>query len=133
MELAESIEHDRAKVWTIKLRKGVKFHDGKTLTADDVVYSLTATRTRRSARRPSRSPTDRGDQGDRPAGGDDPPDAPNADLPVILGTYHFKIVKDGTTDFTTGIGTGPFKCKEFKPGVRSIAARNENFWKGVGP
>ena len=28
--------------------------------------------------------------------------APNADLPVILGTSHFLIVKDGTTDFTNG-------------------------------
>ena len=36
LALAESIEHDRATVWTIQLRKGVQFHDGKTLTADDV-------------------------------------------------------------------------------------------------
>ena len=45
--------------------------------------------------------------------------SPNADLPVILGTFHFHIVKDGTTDFNAGIGTGPYKLKEFKPGVRS--------------
>ena len=59
--------------------------------------------------------------------------APNADLPVILGTYHFHIVKDGTTDFNAGIGTGPYKLKEFKPGVRSIAVRNENYWKPNRP
>jgi peptide/nickel transport system substrate-binding protein len=52
---------------------------------------------------------------------------------VILGTFHFQIVKDGTTDFNAGIGTGPFKVKEFKPGVRSIAVRNEGYWKTGRP
>ena len=28
-----------ATVWTIKLRKGVTFHNGKPLTAEDVIYS----------------------------------------------------------------------------------------------
>jgi peptide/nickel transport system substrate-binding protein len=59
--------------------------------------------------------------------------APNADLPAILGTYHFHIVKEGTTDFNAGIGTGPYKLKEFKPGVRSVAVRNENYWKPGRP
>jgi peptide/nickel transport system substrate-binding protein len=59
--------------------------------------------------------------------------APNADLPVILGTYHFHIVKDGTTDFNAGIGTGPYKVKEFRPGVRAIGVRNENYWKPNRP
>src|SRR5207247_8945547 len=59
--------------------------------------------------------------------------APNADFPVILGTFHFDIVKDGTTDFTAGIGTGPYKIKEFKPGVRSISVRNEGYWKPGKP
>jgi len=40
LALAESIEHDKATIWTIKLRKGVQFHDGKELTAEDVVFSL---------------------------------------------------------------------------------------------
>jgi len=59
--------------------------------------------------------------------------APNADLPVVLGTYHFHIVKDGTTDFNAGIGTGPYKVKEFRPGIRSIGVRNENYWKPNRP
>jgi peptide/nickel transport system substrate-binding protein len=59
--------------------------------------------------------------------------SPNADLPVIVGTYHFHIVKAGTTDFSAGIGTGPYKVKEFKPGVRSLAVRNESYWKTNRP
>ena len=40
-ELAESWDSspDAAK-WTFKLRKGVDFHNGKTLDAEDVVYSI---------------------------------------------------------------------------------------------
>ena len=134
LELAESIEHDGATVWTIKLRRGVQFHDGKTLTADDVVYSLNR---HKDPAVGSKAKTLADQMEEIKATG--PLEVtirltgPNADLPVILGTYHFKIVKDGTTDFTTAIGTGPFTCKEFQPGVRSIATRNGNFWKGVGP
>ena len=40
MELAESVETTDAKVWTVKLKSGVEFHDGKTLSSDDVVFSL---------------------------------------------------------------------------------------------
>jgi peptide/nickel transport system substrate-binding protein len=53
----------------------------------------------------------------------------NADLPVILATSHFVILQEGTTSFNTAIGTGPFKCKEFTPGVRTHGARNERYWK----
>ena len=49
-----------------------------------------------------------------------------ADDPRI---YHFLIVKDGTTDFNKGIGTGPFMCKEFSPGVRSLGVRNPNYFQ----
>ena len=40
-ELAESWESSPdAKTWVFNLRKGVEFHDGKTLDAEDVIYSL---------------------------------------------------------------------------------------------
>src|SRR5262245_23548252 len=38
--LAESVEPDNPKQFTIKLHKGIQFQDGKELTADDVIYSL---------------------------------------------------------------------------------------------
>ena len=40
-ELAESWDSTPdAKVWTFKLRKGVEFHNGKTMTAEDVIFSI---------------------------------------------------------------------------------------------
>ena len=40
-ELAESIESsDDAKTWMFKLRKGVEFHNGKSLTPEDVIHSI---------------------------------------------------------------------------------------------
>src|ERR671919_762197 len=41
--LAEEITAEAADVWTIRLRAGVEFHDGKTLTSDDLIYSIRRT------------------------------------------------------------------------------------------
>jgi MarR-like DNA-binding transcriptional regulator SgrR of sgrS sRNA len=39
--LALSAEHNRdATVWTLRLRDGVHWHDGKAFGADDVVYTV---------------------------------------------------------------------------------------------
>ena len=41
-DLAESWSANAdATVWTFNIRKGVKFHDGSSLDADDVMYSFT--------------------------------------------------------------------------------------------
>jgi peptide/nickel transport system substrate-binding protein len=135
LALAESIEHDKATVWTIKLRKGVQFHDGKELNAEDVVFSLkrhqdpaTGSKAKALAEQMKEIVASGTHEVKITLG------SPNADLPAVLGTFHFLIAQAGTTDFSKGIGTGPFKCKEFTPGVRSVAVRNENYWKqGGGP
>jgi peptide/nickel transport system substrate-binding protein len=38
-ELAESFESDDAQKWVFNLRQGVEFHNGKTMTSEDVVAS----------------------------------------------------------------------------------------------
>ena len=45
----------------------------------------------------------------------------------------FAIVPEGTHDFNRGIGTGPFKLKEFKRGLRSVVVRNREYWREGRP
>ena len=129
-ELAESFEANAdATVWTFKLRKGVEWHDGSALTAEDVIYSMNRHLGENTV---SKAKVLVG--GVKEWVKDDNYtvravlDAPNSELPVILSTFHFKIVKDGTTDFQSPMGTGPYKVSEFKAGVRSVHTRNDNYW-----
>jgi peptide/nickel transport system substrate-binding protein len=117
MALAETLDSPDGRVWTARLRKGVRFHDGKLLTPTDVVYSL------RRHMDPAVGSTARtfmaqfeaiealGEDGLRIT-----LTGPNADLPVILGMQQFKIIRNQTRDFRTANGTGPFRCTEFTPG-----------------
>lgn len=129
-ELAEEVmSNDDATVWTFKLRQGVEFHDGKTLTADDVIYSMNRHLGADSVSNAA-SLVSMIDKWEKVSDTEVRAvlNSPNADLPIALGTFHFKIVQDGTTDFSTAIGTGPYSVKEFKPGVRTIGMRFENYW-----
>jgi peptide/nickel transport system substrate-binding protein len=130
-ELAEeySANSDNTE-WTFKLRKNVKFHDGSPFTADDVIYTMSRHYGEKST---STAKTliahvnewVKVDNYTIKA----KLDGPDGDLPAILGTPQFKILKDGTTDFQNPPGTGPFKLAEFQPGVRSIHVRNDDYWR----
>ncbi|HEY2605971.1 ABC transporter substrate-binding protein [Paraburkholderia sp. RL18-103-BIB-C] len=130
MNLAEALDTSDAKTWVIKLRKGVAFHDGKALAPADVVYSLMRHKNPATASK-VKSLADQFT--DVKATGPNEVtltlESANADLPVILATPQFVIVKDGTTDFNAGIGTGPYKVKSFKPGVSTVGVRNDSYWK----
>ncbi len=130
-ELAEeySANADNTE-WTFKLRKNVKFHDGSDFTADDVLYPMARHYGEKST---STAKTLVSDVKEWKKVDSHTVKAimkgPNPDLPVILGTPQFKMIKDGTTDFQNPVGTGPFRLKEFRPGVRSIHMRNEHYWR----
>lgn len=134
MELAESIESDDAKTWTVTLRPDIAFHNGKTLTSDDAIYSLSRHKDESvgsKANAMAQQMVEFRKVNDRVfeillAN-------PNADLPIILSLHHFMIIADGTTDFSTANGTGAFISEVFEPGVRSVAVRNPNYWKNEGP
>ncbi|NHN87108.1 ABC transporter substrate-binding protein [Acetobacter conturbans] len=131
--LAERIESDDFRTWTFHLRPGVQFHDGATLTSADVVYSLrrhldplVASQVRFQAR------AMRSVRADGPLGVVIELDAPNISFPSVLGLNNFAIIRDGTKNFETANGTGPFRCAAFQPGIRSLAVRNPDFWKTDG-
>ena len=134
LALAEDIQDSGRILWTIKLRKGVQFHDGKPLTPADVVYSLMR---HKVASTGSKMKTIAEQFEEVRATGPNEVQirlsGANADLPAILADSHFLIVKDGTTDFRTAIGTGPYRCKEFNPGVRTVGVRNPNYWQSGKP
>ena len=128
-ELAETFEPNaNASEWNLKLRKGVVFHDGSPFTADDVIYSMN-----RHMGEESKSVVKSvlaSIQEWKKVNSHEVQcilNTPNADLPVLLGLFQTKIVKNGTTG--DGIGTGPFTMESFEPGVKSVHKRNENYWR----
>jgi peptide/nickel transport system substrate-binding protein len=132
--LAEEIHESERSLWTLKLRKGVVFHDGKPLTPADVVYSLLRHKNPATASKMKAIAAQFEEV--RATGPDEVQirlSAANADLPAILAVSHFLIIQDGTTDFRTAMGTGPYRCKDFNPGVRTLGARNPDYWKPGKP
>jgi len=132
-ELAESWEASPdAATWTFKIRKGVEFHNGKSLTAEDVIASINHHRGEKtkSAGKAILAPVK-----EVKADGKHivifTLDSGNADFPAVLTDFHYPIFPSGTqgADFEKGIGTGPYVLKTWEPGVRSLATRNPNYWK----
>ena len=133
MELADSISSDDAQTWEVKLKSGVQFHSGKTLNADDVVYSLNRhldPAVGSKANSIAKQMTEISKLDDLTV--KIVLAEPNADLPTILALHHFMIIADGTTDFSTANGTGSFISEVFEPGVRSVGVRNTNYFKEQG-
>ncbi len=132
-ELAESWEASAdASTWTFALKKGVQFHNGKEMTADDVIASFNHHRGEdsNSAAKPIVAPiTDI--KADGPNTVIFTLDGGNADFPFIVSDYHLGIMPavDGKIDPSKGIGTGPYTISEFEPGVRMAFKKYPNYFK----
>jgi peptide/nickel transport system substrate-binding protein len=132
--LAESLTSTDQRVWHVKLRQGVTFHDGKRLTVADVVYSLL--RHKDPATGSKLAAIAEQFKSIRAAGAQEVTlelAGPNADLPVMLAQSHFAIVPDGEKRFRSGNGTGPYRLAAFTPGVRTVGRRNPGYWKPGKP
>jgi len=139
--LAESWTVD-GKVWTFKLRHGVKFSDGSPFTADDVVFTFQ--RVSKVPNSPSPftlyiSAVDKVEAVDpytvrittkEPS----PLLLPNlTQIPILSKKAASGPAPEGktTTQLNSGdglVGTGPYKFVSWKRGAELVLARNENYW-----
>jgi peptide/nickel transport system substrate-binding protein len=139
--LAESWEaSDDAKTWLFRLKQGIEFHDGSTMSANDVVTSL------RASMDPQSGTTFYAQLKDLLK----PENITEVDEHTVqfvlespfvffanpLGTRNARIFKAGTTPddlANTPNGTGPFRFESFVPGESFAATRFENYWQEGKP
>ncbi|MGH9303091.1 MAG: ABC transporter substrate-binding protein [Acidimicrobiales bacterium] len=132
LSLAEEVTPNKdATSFTVRLRKGVTFHNGRDLTADDVIYTFQQILNPKS-----------------PAAGASamsfvdapgmkkldkltvrvPCSRPFASFYDTLPLYYYSIIP-ADFDPKHPVGTGPFKFKSFTPGVESVFTRNGSYWQ----
>jgi peptide/nickel transport system substrate-binding protein len=137
MLLAESIEADGGKPdsWTVRLKDGITFHNGKTVSADDVIFSLQRITDPKEPKvgNASISYIERKDLKKL----DErtvriPLKLSNSNFPDDIGQYFNSIVPTDY-DVKKPVGTGPFKYESFSPGQRSTFTKNENYWERGKP
>lgn len=129
--LAEEVgSSDDVKIWTFKIRQDVEFHNGKTVTAEDVVATL-----ERHSNEKSKSAA-LGIMRDIESLKADGRDVvvtlkePDAELPFLMTDYHLVIQPNGGKDNPAeGISAGPYKVTVNEPGIRHGGERFANFWQ----
>jgi peptide/nickel transport system substrate-binding protein len=129
--LAEEVSpHGSTSEWVIRVRQGVTFHDGKPLTADDVIFTLNRILSQKLT-------------GSTPLGPIDvkglkkldhrtvlvPMTSPYGSFLDQLSYWYYLYVVPVGFNPKRPIGTGPFKYQSFTPGQRSVFVKNPNYWK----
>lgn len=124
-----------ASEWTFKLNPKASFHSGGKVTANDVVASINFHRGEKST---SAVKALLANISDIVANDDQTVTfkmtSGNADLPWLMADYHLVILprnEDGTANWQTGDGCGPYVLDHWKPGISASLTRHEG-WHGEG-
>ena len=144
--LATDWQQTSPTVWRFHLRRNVKFHDGTPFTADDVVFSYQRAISERSDVKTYVSAVTAMRKIDDYTV-DAVTAAPFPILPNVFNTWFIMSRKwcvehqaEQPVDKRKGIenyasnhanGTGPFQLKARQPGVRTVFAKNPNYWEPV--
>ena len=132
----EMVPNKNGTTWTIRLRPGVTFSNGKPFTAEDVVFTLRRIMDPKDPKVGASALLPLDPTGMRIR------DSLTIELNMlrpyttfisqIADQYNFGMVPVGY-DPSKPIGTGPFKVKLFTPGVESIFVRNDNYFQSGRP
>jgi peptide/nickel transport system substrate-binding protein len=133
--------NEDGSVWTFKLRPGVTFHNGASMTSDDVVYTF----------QQLSDPTNASNALSMFEGVLSPSgvqkidsmtvafrlESPNGNFPYLVSSDNYNaIVVPNGTDFSTWqstfIGTGVFKFSGYSQGVDATFTPNPSYW-GAAP
>ena len=115
--------------WELKLRPDVTWHNGKSFTAADVIYTLRLMGNPAHYAHASVAGVDlHGLRAKGPLTLEIPLTKPNRTLQDGFLLWNSVIVQDGEKNYAHPIGTGPFMFKSFTPGQESTCVRNPNYW-----
>jgi peptide/nickel transport system substrate-binding protein len=137
MMLAESIEpvKNKADMWVVKLRPGVEFHNGKTVSADDLIFSLQRILDPKDPKVGAASIGYIDVKGLKKLSNSQvqiPLKFANATFLDDIGQYFNSVVPVGYNP-SKPVGTGAFMYESFTPGQQSVFKKFPNYWQSGKP
>jgi peptide/nickel transport system substrate-binding protein len=132
--LVDELEPNKnGTLWTLRLRSGVRFHDGRPLTSADLLESL-----HQWAKSPIAGSEVAPIDVAKATAVDSltvrvPTHYPLFGLPDILANSEFLVLPADFDPKSPPVGTGPFKYVSFTPGREMTFARNPDYWQSGLP